>query len=347
MNQIDAQIIFDGDLVSSAKVNRGFNVRPLWQMVEGLPPEQMIIWVDRFDSLCPIASEWALAQALENAAGITPDKRSLFLRTVLCELNRLIWLTTYLGRMIKSLGQNSISEQVYALRESVFQMQEEVTGGRILPQALNMGGCRRSLALGDIQKLKHFIEDFKIRWNNWFGLIDGDPLFIERLTGLLPISIEVIRQFGWWGIVGKASGYKYDSRKHRPHGAYPYLNFELVARAQAQGDALSRFMVVVEEVELSLRLIVDALKIIPEDLHSKTKEQNFNPGFYFGTAESAKGPVIGFIEVANSGRVCTVRLFSAGQRVWSKIDGLFRGIRTDDFEPAFYSLGLDAEDSEV
>src|SRR5262249_40516365 len=144
----------DGDLIESVRFPKGDQARPLWSYIERLTPAQMISWVDRFDSLSAVACGWALAQALEEAAQLKIPLRLQYVRTIFCEISRLIWLTTYLGRMMTVLGQGLLQEQIFILREQILVIQEELTGGRLLPQILTIGGCRRRFALGDVYKVQ-------------------------------------------------------------------------------------------------------------------------------------------------------------------------------------------------
>jgi Ni,Fe-hydrogenase III large subunit len=342
---IDAQIRCDGDILISATIKKGSQERPLWRRMERLMPNEMLVWIDRFDSLCPIASEWALAQALENSMGLRLPERIQFVRTMLCELNRLVWLTTYLGRLTHTLGQKTLTQQVYVLREHVFVMQEELTGGRILPQALCLGGCRRDFAMGDVQKMKRFLDQWKSSWMQWLDLVIGDPLLEARLSGLLTVDPLLIEKLGWWGIVGKASGVAYDARKLRPHGAYAHLDFKIPRREN--GDSRCRFEVAIEEVDLTINLLEQLMKRIPNSTETRVPVKELQPGFFYGWAESAKGPVISAVEVISGGQVTSLRLFATGQRIWPVVDHLFHDFRAEDFQLAFTSLGVDSEESEI
>ncbi|MDZ4677572.1 MAG: hypothetical protein SGI74_08685 [Oligoflexia bacterium] len=345
LDSINASLAYDGDLIASVQIKRGANIRPLWAKMESLHPEHMILWADRFDSLCPIASEWALCQALEASAKIKIPKRAQFVRTILCEINRLVWLTTYLGRFTHALGQRGLTQHALLLREQVYQRQEELTGGRILPQAFNLGGCRRELAIGDVQKVRQFIQGLRFSWEKWLNLVADDPLVRSRLTGLLVIPHEYIERMSWWGVVGKAGGVNYDSRRHRPHGAYPFIDFTIPTRSAS--DAHSRFEVAIDEINNSLSIIENLLRIIPSEIEPTPEYKTFSPGFYFGSAESAKGPVISALEVTDKGVIASVRLFTSGQRVWPTIDEMFEGTRVEDFQLALASLGLDPEEAEL
>jgi len=348
MMRIEADLTRSGDLLKSVRFKHGSQGRPLWARMERLLPFEMIMWVDRFDSLCPIASERALARAVETSADIDIDKRMEFVRTLLCELNRLVWLTTYLGRVTDALGQCTLTQQVLVLRESVLVMQEEITGGRILPQAFKIGGVRRDFAMGDVRKVRTFLSAWKLSWESWVKLIEGDPLLESRLHGLMIIPPTVVEKLAWWGVVGKGSGVDYDSRRHRPHGAYPFLDFELISRSEA--DALARFEVVIDEVGLTLKLLDQVLRDIPDKGTGSPESVipiSLKPGIFFGTAESAKGPVIATVEVAGNDFVSAVRLLATGQRVWPVLEPLFKDIRAEDFELAFASLGVDTEEAEI
>jgi len=342
---IEAELTCEGDILKTAKIKRGFEERPLWKRLERLKPNEMIGWVDRFDSLCPIASEWALAQALESSMDLEIPKRTQFVRSLLNELNRLVWLATYLGQVTDTLGQRTITQQVLVLREKVFVIQEEITGGRILPQALTIGGCRRDFAMGDVQKVRQFLDGWRGQWKAWLELVSDDPLLEARLKNLMVVDASLVEKLGWWGIVGKASGVTYDSRKHRPHGAYPFIEFNIFSRQG--GDAQARFHVALDEVGGTLSLLDQLLTKIPSSIDARVQAKPLQPGLFFGTAESAKGPVIAAVEVTGQEVVSSLRLFAAGQRVWPILDHLFQGMRTEDFQLAFASLGVGAEESEI
>jgi NADH-quinone oxidoreductase subunit D len=254
-------------------------------------------------------------------------------------------LTTYLGRLVGALGQKTLFQYIFVLREGVLTVQEELTGGRILPQAFKIGACRRELPLGNIQKIKAFLDSWSKQYQDWSALLKDDRLLRARLQGLLSIDPQLIEKLAWWGIVGKAGGVPYDARIHRPHGAYGFVSFRVPTRKES--DGLARFEVAMAEVELTLNLINSLLKDFPNEGSVNPEPVELKPGLYNGWAESAKGPVISAVEVSDKGAVSALRLFSVGQRVWPICDHLFSGIRAEDFDVAFASLGVDTEDAET
>ncbi len=349
MNLRDLDIDYDRDLIKRVSFKKGQSVRPLWSVIENLPPDQMIIWVDRMDSLCPISCEWALAQALEKSCGIILPKRAQFVRTVFAEINRLVYLTTYLGGIVEAAGIPIAQQKILMLRELVFQMQEELMGGRVLPQVLKLGGVKRDLAIGDVQKVAQFISTWKKSWAEWLALVENDEILLSRLEGLLRLPLSDIRGKGLWGILGKAAQNIYDARLHQPHGAYSYIDLNLNFSFPLTSDALSRYQVALNEVKISLHALDELLKNIPQDsgAESATIEGILKSGFYSASTESARGPVTAVIEVDKSGKLRTARLFNVSQRIWPGIENYFVGLKAEDFNLAWASLGISGEESEV
>jgi NADH-quinone oxidoreductase subunit D len=333
---------YDGDLIKSLELVKNKAVRPLWLTMESQSVDEMLIWVDRFDSLCPISSEWALAQAIENSCGVVISERNQFVRTIFAEINRLVYLTTYLSQLVQSLNLQSSYQQGMILREKVFQQQEELMGGRILPQVFKVGGLRRGLAIGDVQKVQTFISQWKKSWSSWKSVVLFDPMIESRLENLLVLSKKEISRKCFLGIVGKASGVFYDARLHQPHGAYALLKTSLNIPFDVHGDALSRFNVAVHEVDLSLSLCEELLSGITavEQVEESVKDIPLKEGIYSSSAESARGPVTSLIEVNSSQKISSVRLFNSSQRVWPEIEAYFLKQRAEDFQLAWNSLGF-------
>lgn len=343
------QIHHSGDLIRKIEIQKGYSYRPLWKTLESLSPQEMVIWVDRMDSLCPVSCEWALAQALETSANVAVSTRAQLVRSIYCEINRFVYLTTYLANVVKQLGLETLYQYAMILREQVFQKQEEFTGGRILPQALSVGGVRRDLALGDVQKVQAFIKDWRASWVKWKEIVIDDPLLEDRLSDLLKISQRNLKEKAIWGIMGKASGLTYDARLHQPHGAYSMIDFKLKYEFPLKGDALSRFNVAVAEVDISLNACEGFLNLVnqSESISSAKADHKFQAGIFSGAAESARGPVTSFVEVDEQGRVRGVKLFNCSQRIWPTIENYFEGIRSEEFELSWASLGFSSEEAET
>jgi len=338
-------VVYEGDIIKKVTVRRGVERRPIWDALTAIEISRAIGWADRFDGHCSIAAEWAVALALESAFGVKVSPRNQFVRTLHAEINRLVFLTTYLARIAGAVRQYGLREEVLLLREQVFSLTEELLGARVLPNAFVLGGSLRPVTVGETQKVRTFVKGWRFQWERWLGFFN-DPILFSRLEGLLVINPEVIEKLGWYGFVGKASGLGYDARKHRPYGAYPHLEFSIPEFSK--GDAWTRAQVVIQEVKLTLQLIEAISKelgITDEGLPN-TSGLKAEDGFYRGTVESAKGPFTSAV-VIKENKIEAIRIFSPGQRAWRNFDSLLSGLRSDDLELAIASLGLDPQEAET
>ena len=342
----DKTVNYEGDIVKKVSVLRRREQRPLWDTLKNIEITRAIGWADRFDGYCALAAEWSVALALESAFKIEVSNRNQFIRTLHAEVNRLVYHTTYLSRVVASLRQHGLKQEVLLLREQVFNLTDELLGARVLPNAFIFGGSLRPLTVGETQKVRSFIKGWRFQWNRWLGFFN-DPVVKSRLDGLLVVPPEVIEKWGWYGLVGKAAGISYDARKHRPYGAYPFLDFKIPEFTSS--DAWARVQVVVAETELSLSLIeAVSLQFSSADDHSQAVPATLqgDDGFYRATVESAKGPFTAAVVLKDS-KIDGIRIFSPGQRAWESFEPLLTGLRSDDLELAIASLGLDPQEAET
>lgn len=336
---------YTGDFVKSFRLKRGLEIRPLWKKMERMDPDSLLIWAERFDSISPVAAGLSVAMALEKSAKFQVSLSNQYSRTIAAEINRLVWLVNYLGNSLKSISPEFCVSAAFLLREKVFATQEELFGGRVLVQSTKLGGLRRGFALGDLQKIRNFVEQWRAQWREWRSLVDNDPARVSRFSGVMVVPPALVQKYSWWGIVGKSSGVAYDSRLHRPYGAYPHVDFEVPMGKN--GDAETRFQVALLEVELSLTLIEKLLAGFPQASLHEVKEVKLNPGFYTGWAESGSGPFVSVLEVGADCMVHSVRIFSSDQRALPLLEKMLVGVRADDFWLALNSLGVSLENGEL
>ncbi len=344
---LEKTVSYDGDVVRSVHFKKGRERRPLWQALQQLDLDNMIGWADRFDSLCPLAAEWCLAMALEESADVQVPERIQYVRTLHGEINRLIWFTTYLGKICQVLRLFSLREEILLLREQIFLITEELLGGRVLPHAFKLGGCHRVLSIGESQKVRSFLKGWRFQWDRWVDFF-SDPMIESRLSGLLKINPAVVEHRGWWGVVGKASGVAYDARQQRPYGAYPFFDFKIPSLQT--GDAWARVQIACQEIELSLQLIDKVSSQMPSDggvlPASEKNPPMLKDGIFKATSEASKGAFTAAVVIKDQ-KILNMRIFSSGQRVWPYLETLLVGIRSDDLDLAIASLGVDPEEAET
>src|SRR5687768_16752419 len=154
---------------SSVKINWGFEDRPLWRVLDKLQLGMAIKWVDRFSPFEAIACEWAVASSLERALKIEVPERAEHLRAIYLEIQRTLWSFDYYANIFRVIGDDIRFEEALRLREMVFEIQETLTGNRVLPQIITLGGLDRDLSLGESKKLKGIFQTLGESFNSFFG----------------------------------------------------------------------------------------------------------------------------------------------------------------------------------
>ncbi|MBX9766201.1 MAG: hypothetical protein K2X47_02930, partial [Bdellovibrionales bacterium] len=148
MNTPFKEIELSAGITRKIQMRWGQEERPLYACLRALRPGIALKWSDRFAPLESIAVEWAFAGALESALAIEVDQRSLALRAFHCELQNLISGCHYLYQYFVALRDLVRSEQCLYFRELGLNLMETLTGGRVLPQFLRIGGVEKDLTIG-------------------------------------------------------------------------------------------------------------------------------------------------------------------------------------------------------
>jgi len=335
--------------VTSVHIQWGAENRPLWKTLENLPLHAAIKWCDRFSPFEAVAAEWAFAGCFESMFGVEPPPRAQDLRTVYSEIQRLLWSFHYCAQMFQALGDDIRTQQFLRLREQVFEGQEILTGARVLPQILCIGGIERDLSVGEKKKLKNLLQSLEQEMRLFFKDLPEDQFVMGRLSGLLVISERSAKTLSLLGVLGQASGVSHDLRLDFPYGSYKRAAiqtfdtertvdwFDQLLVPAVKGDGLNRLRSVFFQIQQSLAVIyrlLDNLQEGPVKLELGELPE-IQPGVWIRGVEGGSGPLYC---VVNEGQV---RFTSHSMRMVHIIEALLKGIRTDDFELAFASMGID------
>jgi formate hydrogenlyase subunit 5 len=340
---------FDGDYVTSVNIKWGGENRPLWQTLEKLPMQAAVKWCDRFSPFEAIAAEWAYARCFESMFALDIPPRAQDLRSVYAEVQRLLWAFQYCGVLFKSLGDEIRNQQFMRLREQVLEGQEILTGSRILPQILCIGGIERDLSVGERKKLKNLVRNLEYEMRLFFKDLRGDQFIMGRLAGLMVTSDRTTRRLSILGVLGQASGAANDLRIDSPYGSYKRVTlqifdsertvdwFDNLLMAPTKGDGLNRLRSVFFQIRQSLNIVdvlLDTLQEGPIRLELGELPE-IQPGVWIQGIEGGSGPIFCIV---NEGKI---RFSSHSMRMVGVVERLLRGVRADDFELAFASLGID------
>lgn len=250
-----------GEVVQSATIEVGFSFRGIELLAQSRNWVEVITLIERVCGICSNTHAMTFCMAVERIAGIEVPRRAQYIRTVIAELERLHSHLLWAGIGAEDIGFHSLFMEIFTLRERIMDTLETVTGNRVNYGMNRIGGVLRDIpAPGDfiaaIQSVADVLNTVVI------------PAFIDnrtarsRLVGIGPLSRDKAIEWGVVGPVARASGLDIDVRKDHPYLAYQDLGFRSVWRTE--GDVFARVVVRALEIQESVRLVIDALRNLPE-----------------------------------------------------------------------------------
>jgi NADH-quinone oxidoreductase subunit D len=251
----------DGEIVTKAVPDIGYLHRGDEKIAENMTYNQFVPYTDRLDYLAPLASNVAYALAVEKLMGWTIPPRGQVIRVICCELARISAHLLGMGALAMDTGAMTVFLYIFTEREKIYNLIELLTGARFTTSYTRIGGQIRDLPPGFVEQTSAFVEQFKGKIDELDQLLTRNKIFIDRNQGIGIISKEDAIDFGLTGPNIRGSGVNYDVRKARPYLTYAEYDFEIPLGSV--GDAFDRYLVRLEELRQSVRIIEQALKTLP------------------------------------------------------------------------------------
>ncbi|MDL2231878.1 NADH-quinone oxidoreductase subunit D [Porphyromonadaceae bacterium OttesenSCG-928-L07] len=279
----------DGEIIKKIDPNFGYIHRGIEKMCEGYTYPQILHLTDRLDYLSGTMNRHAVCLCVEKALEIEVSERAKYVRTIFDELTRIASHLLGWGCMCMDMG--SITAFVYGMRdrEKIMDIFEETAGGRLMVNYNVIGGLANDIHPNFRQRVKEFIPYMRKMMKEHHMLFTGNPIARGRMKGIGRLSKEKAISLGATGPTGRASGWSNDIRKIAPYAAYDKVDFEEVLRPE--GLTFDRYIIRLDEIEQSLRIIEQLIDNIPEGPYvNKPKGVIKLPaGDYFQRVENARG----------------------------------------------------------
>ena len=293
----------DGEYVRECEPVIGYSHRGHEHMAQNRTYLQFMPNPSRMDYLSGLLYNDAYCRAVEKACGIRVPARAEYIRVICCELNRISSHLLWFGSYLMDLG--GITPFLYAFddREDTLSILGEVSGSRLTYSYCCFGGVDRDINDLFIKKLRAFIPKMRGRLKDYDTLVTKNIIFIKRTKKVGIITPELAKAYSLTGPNLRACGIAYDIRKNEPYGPYPQFDFKIPA--PEGGDCFTRYVVRLEEIAQSLRIIEQALQRMPEGpIRAEKVPQYITPatGDYHFSYESARGH-LGIYLVSDGGRV--------------------------------------------
>ena len=251
----------DGEQIQKAEVEIGYLHRGFEKMAEVVDYNGVIPYTDRLNYVSPLINNMGYCMTVEKLLGISVPERCHYVRVVLSEISRITDHLTCVGATAMELGAFSVFLYLIKAREYLWDLVEKVTGARLTVSYCRVGGVKADLPEDFTEPCREAFEETRKVLREADGLLTRNRIFTDRMKGTGVISAEDAISYGITGPFLRASGVDYDVRKDCPYAVYDQLPFDVPVGTR--GDNMDRYLVRMEEMEQSIRIVETALLDMP------------------------------------------------------------------------------------
>ncbi len=253
----------DGELITRAVPDVGYLHRGDEKIAENMTYTQFIPYTDRLDYLAPLANNVAYVLAVEKLLGIHRQLplRCQFIRVICCELARISSHLLGIGCFAMDVGAMTVFLHTFTEREKLYNLYESLTGARFTTSYTRIGGLSRDLPPGWADQCRQFCREVIGTIDDVETLLTRNRIWVDRTRDLGVISREDAISYALTGPNLRGSGVDYDVRKAHPYLVYDQLDFEVPLGSV--GDCYDRYLVRMEEMRQSVRLVLQCLDKLP------------------------------------------------------------------------------------
>ncbi len=251
----------DGEIVVNCIPDIGFLHTGIEKNMEAKTYQKAEVMSDRLDYMNPIGNNLAFVMAVEKLVDLDVPPRAQAIRVILAELTRLNSHLVWIGTSSLDLAAQSMFLYSFREREQILDIFELVSGQRMMTTYLRPGGLWRDVPVEFEAAVRAFLKIFPKRIDEYESLLTKNPLFQDRMFGIGKLTKETAFSYGITGPILRASGVNWDLRKNRPYSGYEQYDF--IVPTRPEGDNYARYLVRVQEMRESVKIIQQALDKLP------------------------------------------------------------------------------------
>jgi len=283
------ELILDGETVVDAKPDLGYLHRGIEKLAEKRTYTQFVTLTDRTDYLSSMLDNAVYAMAVEKLMGIEVPERAEFIRVLMMELQRIASHLVFIGTYGLDIGASTPFIYTFREREDILNIFEAVCGARLTYSYIRPGGVWRDLPAGFETMVRNFLKIMPERLEEVDTLLSRNQITIMRSRGIGVISAEEAVSYAMSGPALRASGVAMDVRRDDPYSVYDRLQFDVISRQG--GDCLDRYLIRPAEVRESLKIVEQALDMLPSGEYTAKMPKILKPpaGETFVRVESTRG----------------------------------------------------------
>jgi NADH-quinone oxidoreductase subunit D len=251
----------DGEVVERADPHIGLLHRGTEKLIEYKTYMQAVPYFDRLDYVSPMCQEHAFALAVEKLVGCEIPLRARYLRVLFSELTRILNHTLNVATQALDVGAMTPLLWLFEERERILEFYEGVSGARFHSAWVRPGGVHQDMPAGMAEDIAKFAESFTKILDDVDDLLTENRIWKQRTVDIGVVSADDAQAWGFSGPMLRGSGVAWDIRKTEPYEIYDRLDFDVPIGKN--GDCWDRYLVRMEEMRQSLRIIHQVLEHMP------------------------------------------------------------------------------------
>jgi NADH-quinone oxidoreductase subunit D len=262
----------DGEVITKADPDVGYLHRGDEKIAENMTYTQFLPYTDRLDYLAPLANNVAYALAVEKLLGIQDQlpPRCQYIRVMCAELARISAHLVGLGAFAMDAGAITVFLLTFNQREKIYDLSEAASGARMHASYTRIGGLMRDVPPDWCDQIRRFLKELAVAITETETLLTRNRIWVDRLRNVGVVSREMAIDYGLSGPNLRGSGVNWDLRKNQPYLCYPDLNFDIPVGSV--GDSYDRYLVRIEEIRQSMRILEQCVEKIPGGADNRSQE---------------------------------------------------------------------------
>jgi len=307
----------EGEVVTNATARLGFVHRGMEKGVEGRTWVQGLYLMERVCGICSHVHALAFALGAEKLAGIEAPPRAQAIRELVAELERVHSHLLWLGVAAHEGGFDTLFMYSWRDRETVMDLLETISGNRVNYSANVLGGVKIDISDKQADAIRKGMDFLEERTKHYLKVVTEDETFLGRTRNIGKMSRKQADFLGAIGPTGRASGVKRDVRVDSPYAGYKDFPVKIVTHTA--GDLEARFIVRIEELFESYRLIRELLDKLPSGELSVKMPRRIPEGEVISRVEAPRGELFYFMKSNGSDKPERVKVRTPSLCNWASV----------------------------
>jgi len=328
----------EGERIVESALRIGYVHRGLEHILQNRNYVQNVHVAERVCGICSHAHTTAYCQGVEALLGLDVPPRGLYLRTLLCELERIHSHLLWVGVLAEHIGFTTIFMYAWRDREIALDVMEELSGGRVAHAVNVIGGVRIDVSQAQVHAILARLDELERQIGTFLDVIRHERTFQARTRGVGHLSAEQVRRYCVVGPVARASGADVDLRRGAPYAAYDRLSFQVITADE--GDVWARAMVRALETVESLHMCRQLLIGLPDGALAVHAPRRVPPGEAVSRCEAPRGELVYYIRSDGSDRPARIKIRTPTLTTLITLPDQLRDIHTADVPTVLSGVDL-------